>query len=83
MVGLMKYKRVAQRMRENFGLNEFKIEDLEDAIFIECGTDPRTVKAAINRMLRLKLILKVEQKRIFGVESTEKYKLQEGKDEYF
>lgn len=80
--GLVRYKRVAQRMREQFQDSEFGIQDLEDAIFIECGTDKRTVQAAIDRMLRLKLLLEVDKVREFGVMPARKFKLSHTQDEY-
>ncbi len=80
----MKYKRVAQRLREKFQDKEFTLKDLENAIFVECGTDQRTVESAIDRMLRLELIHIVKEKaREFGVMRIVKYKLSPTDDEYF
>jgi hypothetical protein len=81
--GITKYKRVAQRLREKFKNEEFLLQELEDAIFIECGTDPRTIKAALERMQRLKLIEKVETEREFGKPYVDKYKLPHSNNEYF
>ena len=81
-LGLIKYKRVAQRLREEFKDEEFKLKKLEDAIFIECGTDPRTVKAAIDRMKRLNLLIEVDKVRIFGVMPARKFMLPHTHDEY-
>lgn len=81
--GMVKYKRTAQRLREKFRSESFELSDLEDAIFIECGTDPRTVKAAKDRMIRLKLLEVVEQEKEFGKPYCEKYRLPPSHDEYF
>ena len=81
--GLMKYKRVAQRLREKFNNGSFKMKDMENAIFIECGTDPRTVKAAIERMYRLELIEEIKKNREFGIENIREFKLTEAQNEYF
>jgi len=80
--GLIKYKRVAQRLREK-GQDSFKIGELEDAIFIECGTDPRTVKAAIDRMIRLKLLVEIEKPREFGIPYKREFALPQTHNEYF
>lgn len=82
-VGLMKYKRVAQRLREKFNDNSFKMKDIEDAIFEECGTDPRTVKAALERMYRLELLTEIKKDREFGVMNTREFKLTPAQNEYF
>lgn len=82
-VGMMKYKRTAQRLREKYKDQPFTKKDLEDAIFIECGTDQRTIKAAIDRMKRLKLMEELQEEREFGKERIEKYKLARANDEYF
>lgn len=81
----MKYKRVAQRMREQVGNEPFSKKDIEEAIFVEIGTDPRTVKGAIERMERLKLIEQVKDSMPveFGVMREPKYQLTQAKDEYF
>jgi hypothetical protein len=80
----MKLKRVAMRLREQFQDNPFKEKDLEDAIFIEVGTDPRTIRGATEKMLRLKLMEKVgDEKREFGVMPTIKYRLPPAQDECF
>ncbi len=81
--GLIKYKRVAQRLREQFQEDQFLLKDLEDAIFKECGTDPRTVKSAIERMIRLELMEECDKVREFGVMPTRKFKLSPTQDEYF
>jgi hypothetical protein len=82
-VGLIKYKRVAQRLREKFREETFKKEDIEDAVFIECGTDKRTVERAISTMKRLKLLEETEAIKVFGVAPSTKYKLPQTQDEYF
>ncbi|MCK5609469.1 hypothetical protein KAR91_46780 [Candidatus Pacearchaeota archaeon] len=82
-LGLMKYKRVAQRLREKFNDKSFKMKDVEDAIFIECGTDPRTVKSALEKMNRLELIEEINKNREFGVMNTREFKLTEAQNEYF
>lgn len=81
--GMVKYKRVAQRLREKHREEAFPIKELENAIFMECGTDPRTVKAAIDRMERLELITKEKPPAEFGVAPVVKWKLSHRKDEYF
>ena len=81
--GLMKYKRVAQRLREKYNDKSFNLKQLEDAIFIECGTDPRTIKAALERMDRLELIKEINKNREFGVQNTREFILTEAKNEYF
>lgn len=78
---LMRYKRVASRMRQRFQDKPFTFKDLETAIYKECGTDPRTVAAAIDRMIRLELISRVEQERTFGVMKTEMFILSPTQDE--
>lgn len=81
--GLMRYKRVAQRLRERFQDKSFKIQDLEEAIFIECGTDPRTVKVGITRLIRLGLIIEIDKVREFGVHPYRRFKLPKEKKEYY
>jgi len=81
--GLVKYKRVAQRIREEFQSEPFNIKALEDAIFIEIGIDPRTVKKSIEIMIRLKLMEEVDKVREFGVHPTRRFKLSPTQDEYF
>jgi hypothetical protein len=81
--GMLKYRRVCQRLREKFGASTFSIKELENAIFIECGTDPRTVAAAIDRMLRMDLIIAVQEERQFGLKSEKKFKLTPTHDEFF
>ncbi len=81
--GLIKYKRVAQRLREQFSEENFKLANIEDAIFIECGTDPRTVKAALERMLRLELIVEIKKSREFGIPYIQEFKLPLSQNEYF
>lgn len=64
-------------MKEKFKFEPFGLRDLEDAIFVECGTDDRTVKAALEKLLRLNLIEEVivEVDGFFGKTSTKKYKI--------
>ena len=83
MVGLIKYKRVMQRIKEQYQENEFPLKALEDAIFLECGTDPRTVKSAIDRMKRLEFIKESEPERKFGVMQTKKFRLINSENEMF
>lgn len=82
--GLMKYKRVAQRLREKYEDIPVSIKQIEDVIFVECGTDPRTVKSAMDRLIRLDLIeLIKEENRVFGVSPISKYKVKKVYSEHF
>ncbi len=81
--GMMRFKRTTMRLREKYKEEPFSLRQLEDAIFIEIGTDPRTVKAAIERMMRMSLIEKVDVEREFGKPYVEKYKLPHAQNEYF
>ena len=83
MTALIRYRRTTMRLREKFREEPFSKTELEDAIFIEIGTDKRTVKSATENMLRLKLIEKVENEREFGKPYTEKFKLPHSQNEYF
>ena len=76
-MGLIKYKRVVQRIKEEYQYKEFPINALEDAIFLECGTDTRTVKSAIDRLIRLKYVIRTNPIREFGIMPTKKFKLGE------
>jgi hypothetical protein len=75
MTAVMKYKRVAMRLKEKFKDDNFDLKELENAIFIECGSDPRTVRVAIATMIRIGLICEVYCERVFGVHQTQKYRL--------
>ena len=79
----MKYRRVAQRLKEKFRSDKFLKTDLEDAIFVEIGTDKRTIDGATDKLIRLKLIEKVSEPREFGVMPTEKYTLSLSQDDLF
>ena len=81
--GIQKYRRVSMRLREKFRDEPFSLRDLEDAIFLECGTDPRTVKSAILMMKRLELMVDVQPEREFGVMPVKIFKLTPKQNEYF
>lgn len=74
----MKYQRVAQRLKEKFGFEPFQFAELEKMIYMECGTDQRTVSNAVEIMIKkLSLIVEMPQETnpLFGVKKEKKYKL--------
>lgn len=73
--GMTRYIRVAARLREEYQDKPFELTALEDAIFVECGTDPRTLKVGIANMIRLKLVTELDKIKVFGVHPKRRFML--------